>query len=76
MAQGAVNVGEGVESECCRVMRVSDGRCFGASRAGRDDGCCARIESVDNFCGRKGRIDDGGEVEALVAEVGRDGRRV
>ena len=53
-------------------MCVSDGRCVGAGRAIRDDERCAGIERDDNYCGRKGRIDGGGEGEAKVAEGATD----
>ena len=79
--QGAVDVGKGVGSKHRRVVRVSDGRCFGAVRAGQDDRSCAGIERGDDSCGRKGRIDGWEEGEAHVAEgaaseVGGDGRSV
>ena len=56
LAQGAVDVRESVEGKRHRVMCVSDGRSFGAGRAGRDDGRCAGIERGDYFCGQEGGI--------------------
>ena len=43
LAQIAVDVQEGVEGKRRRVVCVSDGRCYGDGRAGRDDGRCAGI---------------------------------
>ena len=60
LAQSAVDVQEGVEGKRRRVVCVSDGRCFGAGRAGQDDGRCTRIERGDDSCGREGGIDGGG----------------
>ena len=68
LAQRAVDVQEGVEGKRRRVVCVPDGRCFGAGRAGRDDGRCAGIERDDDYCGREGGIDSGGEGEEQVAE--------
>ena len=79
--QRPVDIPEGVEGERRRIMCVSDGRCFGAGRTGRDDGHCAEIDRGDDYCGRGGGIDGGGEGEAQVdegaaAEVCGDRRRV
>ena len=60
LAQSSVDVREGVEGKRRRVVCVSDGRCFRAGRAGRDDRHCARIERGEDSCGREGGIDDGG----------------
>ena len=81
LVQRAVNVREGVEGKCRHVVRVSDGRSFGAGRAGRDDGSCAGIDRDDNFCGQEGGIDGWREGEAQVdegaaAEVGSKGQSV
>ena len=81
LAQSAVDVQEGVEGDCRLVVCVSDGRCFGASRASQDDERCAGIDRGDNSFGREGGIDCGGESEAQVAEgaaseVGGDGHIV
>ena len=81
LANGAVNVVEGVKRQRLRILRVSDGRCFGSGCACRDDGRCTRIERGDNSCGRKVCIDGEGKGEAQVAKgaaakVGGDGRRV
>ena len=81
LAQGAIHVREGLEGECRRVVCVSDGRCFGAVCAGRDDRSCAGIERGDDSCGLEGGIYGGGEGEAQVAEgdaseVGGDGHHV
>ena len=51
LPQGAVNVREDVEDEHRRIVCVSDGRCFGASRAGRYDGRYAGNERGDDSCG-------------------------
>ena len=67
LVQRAVDVRGGVKGERRRVMCVPDGRCFGAGRAGRDDGRCARIEREDDSCGQEGGIDGGREGEAQVA---------
>ena len=81
LAQRAFDVRKGVKDERRRVVGVLDGLCFGASRAGRDDGPCAGIERGDNSCGQEGGIDGGGEGGAQVAEVvadkvGSDGRGI
>ena len=44
LAQCAVEVSEGIKGECCHVVGVLDGRCFGDGRAGWDDGRCTGIE--------------------------------
>ena len=54
------DVREGVEGKRRRVVFISDGSCFGANRAGRDDGRCARIERGDDSSGREGAIYGGG----------------
>ena len=78
LEQRAVNVREGVKGKRCRVVGLPYGRCFRASGSGQDDGRCAGIERVDNYCSREGGIDGGEEGEAQVSEgaaseVGRDG---
>ena len=50
LAQGAVDVREGVEGERLLVVCISDGCCFGAGRAGRDDGRCTGIERGEDSC--------------------------
>ena len=79
LKKGAVDVIEGVERQCRRLVRLADGCCLRSGRARRDDGRFSGIGRCDNSCGQKGRIDGGGECEAQVyegaaAKVGGDGR--
>ena len=54
LVEHAVDVSEGVKGERRRVVGVLDGRCFGDSRAGRDDGPCAGIEKGDQLLWSRG----------------------
>ena len=68
LEQRVVDVQEGVECKRRCIVCVSDGRCFWAGHAVRDERRCAGIERGDDSCGQDGVIDGGGEGEAKVTK--------
>ena len=61
-----VHVKKHVERNCDRIVRVSEGCCFGSGGAYRDDGCRSGIASEYNRCLKERCLDSGVEGESQV----------
>ena len=66
--EGAVHILKGVEGECCCVVSISDGHCFGSCGALQDYRRRFRIGRGHDPCFQEGCIDSAGEGEAQVPE--------
>ena len=79
LLKGAVHVLKHFERKCCRVMSLSEGRCFGSGGACQDDGHCSGIgRGHDRYC-QEGPVYGGGEGEVperAASKVFANGRRV
>ena len=60
LPEGAVHVLKHVERKCCRIVCISDGRCFGSGGACWNDRRCYRIGRGHNPCCQESRVEGEG----------------